>query len=465
MIDGSYGVESYLYPQTVMNPLTGNLWPSKTFTLDQPWSTYATDQERVTVTLESRLGAGIQSRTWIGYNNSNNTWLRPFADDLQSNNVILDMTAEDYLTSAHLVEFQEDLAKDVVTGPVTQKFSGGSDIRWDVSAYTEDSFAMNPLSIVSPVYGGLASNVPGSGIAGYVINQYAWDTITSAYLQDEIKLLGDRVSLIGGGRFNGFESASGAPPPPGQTLGAISNNKTVDRYGILVHPVDHTTLYASHSESFVFNNGTTYPIVHQLVPSVGNDNEIGGKAELFNGQLMLQATYFHLKFTNVRIAESIPGEGSQAYQNGAQTNSGVDLGAVFSKKFDNLELDGSATFYHGNIRDQFGNTPVYPVNNTWSLFGTAKFKVGPASTLGVGGGVRFEGARVGPTFGAPYTLPDIWPAYTEGDALAYWAWKHFRVQLNVENVTNKLYIEGGEGAFWVYTNPGRVTKISVSYQY
>ena len=153
----------------------------------------------------------------------------------------------------------------------------------------------------------------------------------------------DKIDLLVGGRYASakIQSASGGLPNPG-TVTETYADKTTGRYGIVLHPVDNVTVYASHMESFIFNSGTIYNGSPE-VPSVGNDNEFGAKAELFGGAIMVTATYFNLTLTNVAIpytetaADPNPGL-TGIIQEGKERNKGEDLSFIASK---NLRRDSS----------------------------------------------------------------------------------------------------------------------------
>ena len=86
--------------------------------------------------------------------------------------------------------------------------------------------------------------------------------------------------------------------------------------------------------------------------------------------------------------------------------------------------------------------------------------------LGFGAGENFQGRRDGYGFAAPSGLPPVvWDAYTRLDALVYYRYRRFRFQINLDNLADRRYVEGGEQAAWIYVNPGRALKLTASYRY
>ena len=237
-------------------------------------------------------------------------------------------------------------------------------------------------------------------------------------------------------------------------------SKIVDRVGVLIHPVHDTTLYYNHSQSFLFNTGTT-PFGQPLSPSVGVSDDGGAKLELFNGALMLNATYFWTRLTNVRVAfiepAGYPQPGLQGLSTqGFQASHGEDLSAYASKKFGSGELDFLATYFHGRLRDNNGLRVVGPADNTYSLFATFKFTQGPITGFGLGGGVRFQGQRQGYNYPSNLNLPQAyWDAYTDTDIMAFYEFWRVRIQLSCDDLSGARWAEGGEGPMWIYPNTGR----------
>lgn len=96
------------------------------------------------------------------------------------------------------------------------------------------------------------------------------------------------------------------------------------------------------------------------------------KTELLNGALSLSATYFDIELTKVRTLfvmgpnDPIPGQ-QGIMQGGTQTNHGYELTAATGRKIGSGELGLIATYFHGDILNEFKMKPVGATNNTGSL--------------------------------------------------------------------------------------------------
>ena len=82
------------------------------------------------------------------------------------------------------------------------------------------------------------------------------------------------------------------------------------------------------------------------------------------------------------------------------------------------------------------------------------------SRIQVGGGLNYQSRRYATVTALPYTSV---PGYTTLDALVKWqATPHIRLQVNVNNLTNKNYIDALHG-FHAIPGEGRVALFTVAY--
>jgi iron complex outermembrane recepter protein len=293
----------------------------------------------------------------------------------------------------------------------------------------------------------------------------------SAYVQDTVKLFGGKVQVMGGLRFNDFLSNSGARPVQNTPLPTAFGNKTVGNYSVLVQPFPNTTVYASHQEMYRLNFGTDY-LGNPQIPSVGINNEFGAKIMFFNGQLLLTLTRFDLSYTNQYsfftqgAGDPKPGE-LGVRLGGEQTNKGYQVTAAASTDLGPGAINGVVTAYTGDVKDQNGQKPAGPVNNTASILASYRFKKGPLNGLTVGGSARYQGERVGLGFAASsgYATRVRYPEYTMANFMLGYQWRRYDIQLNVDNIGDNIEIAGSEGPLWMYTDPGRFVKLTLRYSY
>jgi catecholate siderophore receptor len=95
-------------------------------------------------------------------------------------------------------------------------------------------------------------------------------------------------------------------------------------------------------------------------------------------------------------------------------------------------------------RQQFSIWTRYAFNDHW----------------GIGGGLRGESSKH-----TSYTNDVLLPGYTEADAMAYYQTDHYRVQLNVNNLTDKNYYSTANGDNEIMPAAPRNVMLSLSMNF
>lgn len=468
-VSASYYHQNYLYPMTMLDPHTGQLLPApSSFTLQEPWATNPNTLFRTEAKLVVQITPNLESRTYVSYENIDVNDFRPVWSTLNVATTTLTGYADNPQFANHDDMIGQDFAWNLPVAFIHQKLQFGFEQRNDNLDRQEPEYALAPLNYSNPVYSYPTGPSISSGAGVYNNTK---DRISGIYAEDVLGFWDDRINAVVGGRYNNYFQATGAPVPgTGGTQTVQNQSKNVGRLGLLVHPFPDATLYYSHAQAFLFNSGVD-AYNRPLPASTGISDEGGGKLALFNGGLLLTASVFDLRLTNVRTqyteTAGQPQPGTLALETiGQETNHGYDLAVNVSHAAGPGEIDGIATLYHGNVRDNFGNRVIGPANNTYSLLGVYKFTQGPFSGLDLGLGTRYQGSRDGYGFAANSGLPAAqWGSYTDINAFISYRWKGLKGQLNVDDLANRTWIEGGEGPFWVYPNQGRMIKFSLSYGY
>ncbi len=467
---------SYNHARTSMDPNSSSSplvsqtpLKSDTWTFGEPGDKLQSRWFRTDVTFLSNLGTDLSSRTFIGYNQFNNNWNETNPQSYGPRNAAglittLNRQFLSYIVSDHAVTAQQDFTYSLVTGPFVNKIQvGGEELGTTTDNY-QLSYNQSPIDIYNPVYG----SAPGALFSA--LYPYNSTRQSAGYAQDEMHMFSDRVILNFGFRSNdSIQVSESAPVQTGTSVPVNRVSQNTIKYGVAVHPIPHTMIYASHLEAFIFNTGTNY-LGLPLIPSLATDNEIGAKAELLDGGLILTVCHFDLKQTNVRTLgfgfnPVVGAVGQIIVQSGFNANQGYDFSAVASKKVGTVELDGTATMYHGNILNNYGQKPITPANNTWSLLGAARALKG-SGLAGLSGGIGYywQGTRLAPV--STITLNNNhYPAYGECDAFADYQLGRWKVGLNLNNIGNKKYVIGDEGDFWIWINPGLTWKVSASLSF
>ncbi|WP_047550106.1 TonB-dependent receptor [Methylotenera sp. G11] len=269
--------------------------------------------------------------------------------------------------------------------------------------------------------------------------------ITAFYLQDQI-ILSPKWEMVLGVRHDKFELdytdlPTTADPTRNVKL-SVTDNKVSPRAGLIYKPMENLSLYASYSQSFVPRAGDQLTGLSasttSLSPEKFTNHEIGAKFDV-NPDLALTAAIYKLVRENIAAASDIPG---QTILVDGQETKGLELG-ISGKLTDKWSIFGGYAYQHGEItKDQnisgsqytsgtdLGQTPKH----TFSLWNRYDFNEVWGAAIGMVS--RSDMYALTPTT----TTSTLLPGYTRFDAAVYGKFsKNLRLQVNLENLTNKEY--------------------------
>ncbi len=299
--------------------------------------------------------------------------------------------------------------------------------------FTIDDLA--PISLSDPVYG--APRVPGLAIdASHPENQLG------VYAQDLIDV-GSKVKVMLGARFDANRTTQ-------YVFGDVAARQTTrhvsPRAGLVYQPSGTLSFYAGWARSFFPNLGCpscgdppTFP------PEYGEQFEGGIRQELAQGRLSLNAAVYQLKKKNA--LEPVPGDTlGKSFLSAEQRSRGVELdiqgspargwNVVLSYAFTDARqtqtVDSAIP-----VGDRLGGVP----RHAGSLWTTYAVSSGSLGGLEFGGGLYLSGSREA-------TFPnDIQvPGWGRVDLMLRYVWDRWQLQLNLDNVTDKRYLEGNPSA-------------------
>ena len=283
-----------------------------------------------------------------------------------------------------------------------------------------------------------------------------------AYLQDQIKLPFD-IDLLGGFRYqdvwtDGSTTAGANLGGTGEPIDASTPHEhaITPRGGILWHPEDWVSLYASYTENFGASNAGLGPNWEgKLLPPEGaRQYEVGAKTQLPNGKASFTVAVFDLTKTNVATNDL-------AHPNGGGGFFPTTIGSVESKGVE-LTLQGEllrgwdllAAYTYDRVEVKKG-TQLYPDGSAmpfvpkdmFRLFTTYSFKEEPLTGWKIGAGVTWHGSSPGvyldPVSGATDTTTIKSPGYAVCDAMVSYNFKagdlKATFQLNIDNAFDKSY--------------------------
>ncbi|WP_375768849.1 TonB-dependent siderophore receptor [Archangium gephyra] len=296
---------------------------------------------------------------------------------------------------------------------------------------TADLFNPNPepdLSAVSPIFASA--------------NQSRQWTV-GAYAADQIQIT-RYLEVLGSARFDVFDTKYVAEDAARtRTELRRQDNLFNWRVGLLVHPLEKTSIYATYGTSAnpsaevgVLTTGTV-----NLEPERNSTIEIGAKTDLFEDRLGLNAAVFRVDKTNARVPNTDP-SGPPTILEGAQRVQGFSVGVTGSltstwRVIANYTQLDSEILEHTNAFIVGQSLPSTPPRSL-SLWTT----VTPLEHLTIGAGAVYQDVTVAnnPTAEnvAFVKVPNFW----RFDAFAsYQLFNRVDLQLNLNNISDALYYE------------------------
>jgi len=234
-----------------------------------------------------------------------------------------------------------------------------------------------------------------------------------------------------------------------QNKKGADNESFVPKLGVLYHPLDTATLYASYSEGFepqgseTLNDDKDKNNGMKLDAVTSKQLEIGAKWQLFDERLLLTTALFDISKTGSLITENLennPEFDTITTQSGEQRHKGFEFaaqGAVNDKLF---VMASSAYLDAKYEKDESyaGNTPVDAPN--WSASLWSRYELNDA--LAVNAGLFYEGERFANTSNTitkeGYARVDIGATYKMSLGQ-----KDISFRFNVENLFDAEYLAGG----------------------
>ncbi len=295
-------------------------------------------------------------------------------------------------------------------------------------------------------------------------------TNQSFYLLDTIKL-GDKWIFGASARVDHFDveydsvTLSTATANPTLPVGTqiplhleLSDHVASGKLSALYKPTENSSVYALWANSkqppgsnLVLSGSANSAANPTFVPQVSKTTEIGGKLELMNRKLGLNAAIYRTDVENEVEQDPVD---LKYYQTGKKRVQGIEL-SVTGEITRAWMVNAGYTYMDTSIEAGRlitaggGNALTYTPKSAFTSWTTYQFPFG----LKVGGGVRYQGKLLRGTDGAVGT-PAYAEDYTVVDLMAaYKINRHVDLQLNVYNVGDKEYVAAINKSGYRYT-PG-----------
>ena len=394
--------------------------------LGERFSTYDAEQTRARYLLEHEFSDAWRVRNSARFVTGDSLRFSADPRGLQADGRTLNRRTLRQADETREFRFQNDVIGEFTTGIFDHQLLIGVEA---ARAEREVRFAIGalaPIDIFNPVFGA----APGA-LGATTVNDDRID-IAGVYLQEQLAI-GEHWLFLAGGRFDyvDIESERGA------AVNDLIEREFSPRVGVVYKPVDSVSLYASYSQSFTPEIGSTFE-GDPFEPETGEQFELGVKAEFLDGRLSATLAAFELTRENVITAD--PDNPGFSVQTGEQRSRGVELD-IAGEIRPGWKVIASAAYIDAEITEDnrfaVGNRLNGVPDVSGSLWSVYEIRQGGLEGLGFGAGLFAVGARDGDlanTFEVDgYVRADVAMFYRYSD--------NVEASLNVQNLFDVDYIE------------------------
>lgn len=316
-----------------------------------------------------------------------------------------------------------------------------------------------------------------------------------AYAQDLISIT-DYIKVLGGIRWSWQEAevdtevyATGITTTGAKTLNRAYSPKA----GLVIQPNKDLSLFASYSNSFTPNTGTTVDL-KPLDPSIIDQYEVGIKKDFWKGILSTNVTLYQISNNNFAQTVAVLADGVTPNVNtnlkelvGATKGKGLEID-ITAKPVEGLNIMAGYSFNETKVSKSSGTSGSLVVGdllartprNTANLSFFYKLPSGALKGLTFGAIGNYIGDRTGGwndryvwTENKPSTTPKTYTVtiedrdiplkgYTTIDASVGYEWKKISILCRLSNITNELNYTVHEN---YSVNPIAPRQVMVSLKY
>lgn len=359
---------------------------------------------------------------------------------------------------------------DVATGKIKHRILSGIDM--GNKDFYHDFYQGGAITgsegfnVYKPVYGKVAAGsypvfnrsltVKERGVL--YSNRYA-----AFYLQDEMRLLHDKLRFTIAGRY----TTTGDANP---YAGNVDAKKFTPRVGLSYSINTATSVYVVYDESFIPQAGATFTGV-PFKPVTGNNKELGIKREWLNGRWTASAAVYQITKNN----ELAPDPQYQYFslQLGQTKTRGFELD-IRGQLFTGLEATINYAYTDARVTKDTENKQVNrqipgtdkQIANAWLSY---RVPAGKAKGLGVSFGASHAAGRTAWYGAYDRTVDPAMPNYTRFDAAASYQFGKFGVAINVNNLFSAKLLSGAyyswsQFYYWQAEAP-RNARLGITYKF
>jgi iron complex outermembrane recepter protein len=337
-------------------------------------------------------------------------------------------------------------------GPIDNNVLLDADVTAKKRLTSPNDYADNvpPLDVLDPQYGqvDLASYVG----AAPVNNPFTRDYRDWGLGAQDIVTLIPQIKVVVGGRYADYYVKNANYNL--NTYDKQDNSSTTYKVGLVLQPQPWVSFYGDYNQGFLPQTAADLKQGGPFPPTATRQSEGGVKLGLFNERLVATSDVYRITKTNVLVPDPDSVGGNYL----------IPLGQVASRGFE--------TDIVGSVTPAWSMTANYAYNDTKISQDTRPTQVGkkfpgaPRSTASFWTRYDFP-VRIGLAAGAKYVDKrstfdtTILPAYTVFDGAAYYTWERYQLALNVKNLLDKRYFQGGYFNYELYPGDPREVQLTV----
>lgn len=453
-----------------------------------------------TVKVEHDFDATLHLRNSTRYSKTSNDYIWTQPDDSQGNtyNGQVWRRANTRISDVRGIQNQTELFGEFLTGSIKHHFSAGVELSREES--TKDSYLVRTATGTTACAAGIAASNynctslynpnPSDPWSGYIGRANrptdASNTVSSVYLFDDVEF-NRQWSFNGGVRYDHYRSTShtsaypaitAAASPTGVAIAAVAasdlrNTSSFLNYqaGIVFKPAANGSIYVNYSTSsepagLNANDGTSDGTIsaanQNLDPERSKSYELGTKWDVMDKKLALTAAIFRTEKVNARVTAA---DGTTQLAGNYKVD-GLELGFAgnVSTKW---QVFGGYTYMNSRIVDAGFASGVASTSNGKQMANIPKHSLSLWNTylllpkLTIGGGAFYTSKVYGNTTNTKWV-----PGYTRYDAMAsYVIDKNMTLQLNIQNLSNKIYYSQAYASHFATLAAGRSGTLALNVKY
>lgn len=354
-----------------------------------------------------------------------------------------------------------DLAASFETGPLQHELVLGADHSWFDRQNVSDVGLTSSLDVYDPQYE-LTQRPDTVALPSLSSASRERNRSLGLFAQDRIAI-GENLRLIGGVRWSRYRQQTVSTSGVGESIADTqSQTAWTSQLGVLFNPVRNVSLFANRTTSFLPVSGFTSE-GRPLRPETGVQYELGLKASLLDGRLVLNSALFHLKRGNVAVSDR--DDPSALISIGGQVSKGFEL-SVLARPLDGLELYAGYAFTDAKTTEdteasRVGKRMRNVPRSGLVLRGRYEVPSGSARGLSIAGTGTYVGERAGDLENS-FKLPSYWRFDASVD---YPLTEQIRVGASVENLTDKRYYTHAFSTFEVWPGAPRTWKVNLTTRF